>query len=169
MFLRMANQFRGSVQSFNMTPLIDIVFQLIIFFSLVCRFIEAENFPVAVPDKCKFAQSDTGRRAQATTVTVIKTTKGASVFAVGPEKITASGYPDMAGKLTVMIDSSLRDMPPGQRVVTLRIDKDVRFGEAQYALAGIAASGATDIQLAVLKHKRAGSERLRDQLVVPEF
>jgi hypothetical protein len=35
----------------------------------------------------------------------------------------------------------------------LRIDKDVPFAQAQYALAGIAASSATDIQLAVLKDK----------------
>ncbi len=156
--LRIANQSNGSVQSFNMTPLIDIVFQLIIFFSLVCQFIEAENFPVVVPDKCKFAQSDTGRRAPVTTVTVLKTTKGKSDFAVGPEKIIAPDYTDITGKLAALIDSSLRELPPGQRVVTLRIDKDVCFGEAQYALAGIAASGATDIQLAVLKQKRAGSE-----------
>jgi hypothetical protein len=40
----------------------------------------------------------------------------------------------------------------------LRIDKDVCFAEAQYALAGIAASSATDIQLAALKNKRVGSE-----------
>jgi hypothetical protein len=37
----------------------------------------------------------------------------------------------------------------------LRIDKDICFAEAQYALAGIAASIATDIQLATLKDKRA--------------
>ena len=36
----------------------------------------------------------------------------------------------------------------------MRIDRDVRFAQAQYALAAVAASEATDIQLAVLKTKR---------------
>jgi hypothetical protein len=40
----------------------------------------------------------------------------------------------------------------------LRIDKDVCFAEAQYALAGIAASSATDVQLAALKDKRPDSD-----------
>jgi len=40
-------------------------------------------------------------------------------------------------------------LPPERRVVTLRIDKGICFGEAQYALAAVAQSSATDIQLAV--------------------
>ena len=34
---------------FNMTPIIDIVFLLIIFLIVVCQGIDAENFDVAVP------------------------------------------------------------------------------------------------------------------------
>jgi len=37
----------------------------------------------------------------------------------------------------------------------LRIDRDICFGDAQFALAGIAASRACDIRLAVLKEKSA--------------
>ncbi len=59
MSLRTTVQFRSPDRSgtFNMTPIIDIVFLLIIFFLVVCQFIEAENFPVAVPDGCEFTQS----------------------------------------------------------------------------------------------------------------
>jgi len=57
-----------------------------------------------------------------------------------------------------LIDIQLEDLPRDRRVVTLRIDKDVCFTEAQYALAGVAASTATDIQLAALKNKRTGSQ-----------
>ena len=171
MSLRTASQFRSSVQSFNMTPIIDIVFLLIIFFLVVCQFIEAENFPVAVPDDCKFAQSDAERRAQVTTVTVMKTAKGKVGFAVGSEKIPASGYteglqtqknafwsPGIVEKLAELIDVRLRDLPPDRRVVTLRIDKDVCFSDAQYALAAVAVSGAADIRLAALKDKQPSSQ-----------
>ena len=158
MSLRTIGQFGSSVRPFNMTPIIDIVFLLIIFFLVVCQFIEAENFPVAVPDGCEFAQSDPEPGAQVTTVTVMKTTKDGVDFAVGSEKILASGYADVVEKITELIDGRLKDLPADSKVVTLRIDKDVCFAEAQYALAAVAASTATDIQLAALKNKRAGSQ-----------
>jgi hypothetical protein len=44
-------------------------------------------------------------------------------------------------------------LPSELRIVTLRIDKDIYFAEAQFALAGIAESIATDIKLAALKGK----------------
>ncbi len=141
------------MRSFNMTPIIDIVFLLIIFFLVVCQFIEAENFPVAVPDECGFAESDLERRGRVTTVTVIRTTEERTDFAVGAEKIAGASYADIVEKLTELIDVRLKDLPADGRVVTLRIDKDVPFAQAQYALAGVAASSATDIQLAVLKDK----------------
>jgi biopolymer transport protein ExbD len=89
----------------------------------------------------------------------MKTTKGKSEFAVGSEKISASSYVDMIDKLAESINIQLKDLPPDRRVVTLRIDKDVCFAEAQYALAAVAASTATDIQLAALKNKRTSSPR----------
>lgn len=142
--------------SFNMTPIIDIVFLLIIFFLVVCQFIEAENFPVTVPAGCEFAKSDSEPGAQVTTVTVMRTSAERIAFAVGSEKITASSYADIVEGLARLIDIRLRNLPPERRVVTLRVDKDICFGEAQYALAAVAQSSATDIQLATLKDKRVG-------------
>lgn len=158
MSFRIDGQFRSGVRSFNMTPIIDIVFLLIIFFLVVCQFIEAENFPVVVPDGCEFAQSEPNHRPLLTTVTVMKTTEERSCFAVGSEKIAASSYTDVVERIAELIDARLEDLPPEGRVVTLRIDKDVCFAEAQYALAGVAASSAMDIQLAALRNKRANLE-----------
>jgi biopolymer transport protein ExbD len=144
-----------------MTPIIDIVFLLIIFFLVVCQFIEAENFPVTVPDNCRFAQSDPEPGAQLTTLTVMKTAEEKIAFAVGPEKVSASSYPDLIGivdKLAKLIDVRLKDLPPDRRIVTLRIDRDICFSDAQYALAAVAASSATDIQLAALKDKRPAQQ-----------
>jgi len=156
---RITGQFDGGVQSFNMTPIIDIVFLLIIFFLVVCQFIEAENFPVTVPDDCQFAQSDPEPGAQVITVTVMKTTEDEAGFAVGSEKISASGSADIVEKLAQLIDIRLSDLSGDRKVVTLRIDKDICFAEAQYALAAVASSSATDIQLAALKNKRTNSPR----------
>ena len=158
MFSRVASRFRCNVQSFNITPIIDIALLLIIFFLMVCQFIEAENFPVSVPDGCRFAAVSPDVKGQVTTVTVMKTTQEQIDFAVGSDKITASSYPALVGKLAELIDVRLNDLPLDRRIVTLRIDKDVRYADAQYALAAVAQSSATDVRLAALKYKRADSQ-----------
>lgn len=153
--IRCSNQFHGSTKSgsFNMTPLIDIVFLLIIFFLVVCQFVEAENFPVTVPDHCESARngSDTGRPV--TTVTIMKTDGGSSVFAVDSEQIALSEGSDLTEQIVRLVDFSLGNFQSERRIVTLRVDREVCFSEAQYALAAISQSRATDIQLAVLRNK----------------
>jgi biopolymer transport protein ExbD len=141
----------GESMAFNMTPVIDIVFQLIIFFAVTCQFIEAENFPVAVPDGCRFAQSEVESQAAMTTITVMKGSAEVSDFAIGSEKISASNHGEVADKLTGLINERLKTLPADGKVITLRIDKDVRFAEAQYALAALAKSAATNIRLAAMK------------------
>ncbi len=157
---RDTNQFRSSMRSgsFNMTPLIDIVFLLIIFFLVVCQFIEAENFPVSVPDDCESARNGFDTGSAVTTVTIMKTDGGSSVFAVGSEKIPASEGSVLTKQIARLVDFSLENFPSERRLVTLRVDRDVCFSEAQYALAAIAQSSATDIQLAVLRNKGVGLE-----------
>jgi biopolymer transport protein ExbD len=141
----------GNEPAFNLTPVIDIVFLLIIFFAVVCKFIEAENFPVTVPDGCGYAQNEVETQTISTTVSVIKTDGAMSEFAVGSEKISASNYGELADRVAEMINERLEELPADNRIVTLRIDKDVTFAEAQYALAALAQSDATDIRLAVVK------------------
>ena len=162
--LRITEQRSRTVQSFNMTPIIDIVFLLIIFFLVVCRFIEAENFPVTVPHGCRFADKSAEPGTASATVTVMKAAEGKANFAVGAEKVSASDYVGtwraqyIVGELARLIDARLNDLPADSRVITLRIDADICFDRAQYALAGAAASSATDIQLAVLKNNHPDAE-----------
>jgi biopolymer transport protein ExbD len=141
-----------------MTPIIDIVFLLIIFFMVACRFIEAENFPVAVPDECEYAQNNIEPDSRIVTLTVMKTLENQIDFAVGSEKVVYDGYDELIGRLFRLIDTQLKDQPADSRIVILRIDRGIPFAEAQYALAAVAQSTATDIQLAALKEKRSEQE-----------
>ena len=129
-----------------------------IFFMVVCQFIEAENFPVDVPDNCDYAQSATGSQSGLTTVTVMKTDDEGVGFAVGSQRVTASSRLELIDQLMGLIDVRLKDSPAGRKIVTLRIDKDISFSQAQYALAAVAASTATDVQLATMKQKRPDSQ-----------
>ncbi|MBN2456824.1 MAG: biopolymer transporter ExbD [Sedimentisphaerales bacterium] len=137
---------------FNVTPIIDIVFLLIIFFLIVSRFIEAENFKVNVPDDCKFAEKAGGEGLEKTTVTVMRNASQDIDFAVGSEKIPAVKSAELAETISRQIDIQLEDLPPQQRIVTLRVDKGISFGQARHALAAIAASSAVNIEIAALKN-----------------
>ena len=147
---------RDNKPAFNLTPVIDIVFLLIIFFAVVCKFIEAENFPVTVPANCKNAQNDTDKHSASTTLTVMKTDSATSEFAVDSEKISSIGCYEITYKLAELINERLKMLPPENRTVTLRIDRDVSYRDAQYALAALARSNAADIRMAVNKHADSG-------------
>jgi len=155
------NRFSRYGGSFNLTPIIDIVFLLIIFFMLLCQFIVVENFPVSVPDRCSWAETRRSAEGQITTITVMKSPGKAGIdYAVGSEKIDSSNHSDVVEVITKLLNARLENLPPKDRVVTLRIDRDVCFAEAQYALAAIAQSTAININLAALKdsHTKPHSE-----------
>ena len=138
-----------------MTPIIDIVFLLMVFFMLVCQFIVAENFDVSVPDDIASAQQDQDSDIPNTTVTVMFDGSGDVVYAVGSERIvSAENSPeDISVSIAAGIDRRMQDLPSEHRIVNLRIDKDIPYFQSQYALAGISQSTATDIKLAVTKQK----------------
>ena len=140
-----------SSATFNMTPIIDVVFLLIIFFLLVCQFIVAENFEVAVPAQIANAQPPETAAEQTTTVTVMFDHAGNVAYAVGAEKITPTDSTPIADAIADAIDKKLKNLPPDKRVVSLRNDKNITYRHTQHALAAISQSTATDIKWAVIK------------------
>ena len=137
---------------FNLTPIIDIVFLLIIFLVVVCRQIDAENFEVSLPDKCLFAQSGADDSTGLTTITVTRDDSGKHIiFAVGAEQTNTSIPADITAWLTEKINRQLKTSPAAEKTICLRIDKDISYSNAQKALAAAAQSTAARIQLATLK------------------
>ena len=138
--------------SFDMTPIIDIVFLLIIFFMLVCQFIAAENFQVTVPDQINAANPHEADIDQLTTVTVIaRGEKQAAAFAVGPDIIGTPETENITDLLTAAIDTRLETTNPNRRIINLRIDKSIPYSTTRIALEAISESSATDIKLAATK------------------
>ena len=141
--------------TFNMTPIIDVVFLLIVFFMLVCQFIVAENFEVDVPDKITAAKKTEADSGQLTTVTVMLDEKGDPAYAVGAEILSTDDSPEIIYAIAAAIDKQLATLPEEKRVVSLRCDKEILFEHTKYALAGISKSSATDIKWAVIKQKQS--------------
>ena len=137
--------------SFDMTPIIDIVFLLIIFFMLVCQFIAAENFQVTVPDRIDAANPHEPDIDQLTTVTVIDRDDKAAAFAVGAEIIGTPETENISDLLTAAIDTRLETSNGNRRIINLRIDKSIPYSTSRIALEAISESSATDIKLAATK------------------
>lgn len=137
-----------------MTPIIDVVFLLIIFFMLVCQFIAAENFQVQVPGQIGTAHQVPPEQDLMTTVTVMEGEDGQVQYAVGSEILAVSSPEEATDQIAAAINSQLRLLNPKQRIVRLRCEKTLSFGAARYALEGISQSSATDIQWAVMKDAR---------------
>ena len=141
---------RQDQEGFNMTPIIDVVFLLIIFFMLVCQFIVAESYDVTVPDEISSAHDEKGGDEKQTTVTVMLEDDGRVAYAIGSERFD-SGTKGLSEILAQRIDAQLGRLTSNDRTVSLRIDKDIDYRHSQYALAGISKSGATKIKMAVMK------------------
>lgn len=158
MFLKSAERFRDSGISFNMTPVVDIVFLLIVFFVVVFQFIGTEDSPVQLPAGCEFAESIDDSQVFPATITMRRTDQGEVSFSVGGERIETLDKESLMQSAQTSLDECLMTLPQNDRVVVLRIDKDISYGEAQYALAAAAESSATGLRLATL----AGEQREKE-------
>ncbi|MBL7214887.1 MAG: biopolymer transporter ExbD [Phycisphaerae bacterium] len=137
-------------ESFDMTPIIDVVFLLIIFFMLVCQFIAAEQFQVQVPDQISSAQKAESAKTDPLTITVMATEKDNVMYAIGSGKLGDVKGKDLEQLIRSEIDRSLTAMGTSEKTVRLRCDKSITFGQVKYILSGISKSNATNLDWAVL-------------------
>lgn len=136
-------------EAFDMTPVIDVVFLLIIFFMLVCQFIAADRFAVDLPQPIASAAAVHGGQ-DTLTLTVMLDADGGVVYAVGAERLRIDNPADTADLVRAAIDDYYRKRPAGQpKIVRLRCDKSATFGHVKPILKGIADSVATDVDWAV--------------------
>lgn len=137
-------------ESFDMTPIIDVVFLLIIFFMLVCQFMAAETFQVQVPDQIESAQPNASPEHLPLTITVMASPEGKAVYAVDSAKLGIVEGADLADLIQLEIDRTLSEKGTLGKTVRLRCDKSITFGEVKYVLSGISKSHADTLDWAVL-------------------
>jgi biopolymer transport protein ExbD len=130
----------------DLTPVIDVVFLLIIFFMLVCQFMAAEQFAVAVPEDIQTGKP-TNERYVPVTVTVMRDEQK-SVCAVGSQRLANVKGQDLSMLITSAVNEGLAGSD--EKTVRLRCDKEVPFGEVKYILSGISNSQAEQLDWAVV-------------------
>jgi biopolymer transport protein ExbD len=137
-------------EAFDMTPIIDVVFLLIIFFMLVCQFIAAEKFQVQVPDNIESARSGELQEKGPPTITVMAGADGRAVYAVDSTKLGYLEGKDLAELIRLEIDRSPAVQASTEKTIRLRCDKTITFGEVKHILSGISKSTAETVDWAVL-------------------
>ncbi len=132
---------------FDLTPFIDVIFLLIIFFMLVCQFFAAEVFDVELPDK--IATVDTSEAGPLITITVMLK-DGKVLYATGSDILPGDDAQLLGRMIASAIDS--REVKAGQeKIVCLRCDKQTAFSQVRPVLDGISKSSAQKVQWAILK------------------
>lgn len=137
-------------ETFDMTPIIDVVFLLIIFFMLVAQFIVAEQYKVSVPDEITTARTQDAEAHAPLTITVMPDQEQGIVCAVGSEKLASVGGKDIKSLITSVINDYLAEHKSADKTVRLRCDRSVSFGHVKYILSGISQSRAENLDWAVI-------------------
>jgi biopolymer transport protein ExbD len=153
MFLRRLHTARPQEVILNVTPFVDILFLLIIFFILASRFVAPETFTVQIPDAIDQARNVTSTDGMAT-ITLMRSPGGRTDCAIGSEMIAASDRTAFVDKLSTALDLRLALLPENKRIVALRIDKHIPYKDVQYVLAAVARSQASAVRLAALREKQ---------------
>ena len=148
---------------FNLTAMIDVVFLLIIFFMLICQFIVQENYELVIPDDCGSAAAAAAPDRNAVTVSVFSPPGPGRdeqvVYAVRSQRYDPASseyrldHQRLLAEMTKEIERQTGRK--ADRLVHLRADKDLPYGQVQDALVALSAAGIRRIELAVFRDRRS--------------
>jgi len=155
---------------FNMTPMIDVVFLLILFFMLTCQFIELENYRLFVPDHCPTAVMPDRQDAGAIVVSVFprsltETPRPSSddAFSQVLYAVRSREYDPLAAPYRddpALLFEDMRDqidLEAGRKTVPLvylRADKHLAYGDVQNVLLALSQAGIRTVQIAALRREQ---------------
>ncbi len=124
--------YRRSAPVVNLTPLIDIIFLLLVFFMLTSHFVRDEALDVSLPE----AQHAETRTAVSQGVEVVLAAGGA---------LSLNGEPVAMGELVERLGALLATTSP--RLVRIRGDQAANLQEAVAILDAARAAGAESVEL----------------------
>jgi biopolymer transport protein ExbD len=138
--------FDGAGDNFSITPVIDIVFLLIIFFLLVCRFIETKPQQVNLPVTAESIEQIKPKTAEV----VITISQSGEKYINGSEIYPSPDYP--AGQLIKSrINTLLEKSQSQKRTADLKIDKFSPCTEFKDILQAVSESNIEDVRLSVIQ------------------
>ena len=140
--------------TFNITPIIDIVFLLMIFFVVVSRFIETNSLGIKTPDLCDFANSKKTVSPASAILSIASSPPGDVSFFIDSQKIQAESTQDFQLTLTSKINEKIQTSPNKDHTIVFKADQDAIFEDIELGLLALSQSNAEKVKLAVQKQKR---------------
>jgi biopolymer transport protein ExbD len=133
----------------NLTPIVDVVFLLIIFLIIVYQRIDAENFAVNLPESITNAAGNEQKTSQPTVSVFSQSPDGKLIYAVGAEKCPFASPRDITNWLVSAINKEASEK--NSKTLKLRIAKATTYGDAQLVLAAAAKSNIENLEIAAVK------------------
>jgi len=162
-----------SEPQFNMTPMIDVVFLLIIFFMLICQYIVRENYKLVIPDDCAAAVVPDHLDHNAITVSVFPQTPAGQpdsevCYAIRTIEYDPrqDAYRRQPGRL---IEDMARQIAVEARrkedaLIYLRADKDLSYGQVQKALLALSRAQIRKVQVAAFRGPQSDPGRAENHI-----
>jgi len=126
----------------NLTPLVDIVFQLIVFFMVVSQVVTAERQPMDLPNP-SHSQAKAQQHPNRLVINLFTDSSGN----IAKIKINANVVENLAG----LVDILLREGPSLEArngSIILRADRKLKFEQVRKVLKAISNAGVTSLEIA---------------------
>lgn len=144
----------GPPQQANLTPMIDVVFQLIIFFLLVAQFSRQQTIDLSLPSVANRQSEQIKGESRA----IINVAPAKEVLSLGGDYRlgslafagTPQGIEDMAGVLR-----SMKQRMPELKVY-IRADRTESYARVHPAMQAVTLAGVADMQLVTVPPEGAG-------------
>lgn len=136
-----------------MTPMIDVIFLLIVFFMLICQFISQDFERLSVPDNCDTVADEAVDANSDIVIQVCSSAGGDIVYTVGNRDFTDSSQGSDTAKLVSDISQYLREISRAKKMPVVRLRGDGRLACTQVrpAIKAVANAGLADIRFAAFK------------------
>ncbi len=135
-------------ESFDMTPMIDIVFQLLVFFMLVSDLSRQVYAPVLLPAASRAVRRDRDPDP------IVLTVMADGTILAGGRKLAGPGVPGSPGALDDYLERQAGRAGAERRPVVVRADRSAEFQWIQLALSSAAVrGGATRVEFAAVRRE----------------
>lgn len=138
------------ISQLNIIPLIDVVFQLLVFFMVVSQVVSVEQEEMRLPSPAD-SQAREKHHADRLIVNLLANTSGRI------DRITVNGQ--VIADLPALVDLLLRQKSTfvlGKTPVILRADKSLHFDQIEPVLKAMSNAGVADVEIATESNTRVG-------------
>ncbi len=142
-----------------MTPMIDVIFLLIVFFMLICQFIGQDMELLSVPDNCQMASNEPIDTTKEIEIRVYTSGDNNTVIYSIAQQEFSLNSPEVNGQpelLIARLAQQLKEITPGaaDSVIRLRGDGRLLCDQVRPAIKAAALAGLANVRFAAFKEQQ---------------